>query len=218
MNQAQPLAEQATLSRQAHPWPKISVITPSFNQACFLETCITSILSQEYPNLEYIIIDGGSTDGTVEIIKKYEEQITFWISEPDKGQSDAINKGFRKATGEIVAWLNSDDFYLSGALTAVAEAYRSLPHASFYFGDGWRVDEAGQPKCSYYPDEPIFFNRDALILGVNYILQPATFINRACLNGINYLDPDLHYGMDTDLWIRLSQVAPPLRVPAWLAA
>jgi len=175
-------------------------------------------LSQEYPNLEYIVVDGGSTDESAEIIKKYEKQITVWISELDKGQSDAINKGFRMASGDVVAWLNSDDFYLPGALAAVAEAYVQTPNASFYFGDGWRVDETGQPKCSYYPDDPVFFNREALIFGVNYILQPATFINRAYLVKVNYLDPNLHYGMDTDLWIRLSQLAPPLRVPAWLAA
>src|SRR6266508_3014703 len=108
MNQPEPMVEPLSSSLRTARWPKISVITPSFNQACFLETCITSVLSQEYPNLEYIIIDGGSTDGSVEIIKKYEDQITFWISEPDEGQSDAINKGFRKATGEVVAWLNSD--------------------------------------------------------------------------------------------------------------
>src|SRR5262245_32047801 len=140
MNQAQPLAKQASVSSYADLWPKISIITPSYNQAHFLETCITSVLSQEYSDLEYIIIDGGSTDGSVEIIKKYENQITFWVSEPDEGQSHAINKGFQRATGAIVAWLNSDDFYLPGALTAVAEAHRSAPHASFYFGDGWRVD------------------------------------------------------------------------------
>jgi hypothetical protein len=218
MSQFQARPHQPELSTDRRRWPRISVVTPSYNQACFLEICIASVLSQEYPELEYIVIDGGSTDESVEIIKKYQERIAYWVSEPDNGQSDAINKGFRQATGAVVAWLNSDDFYLPGALTAVAEAYRSAPLASFYFGNGWRVDETGKPKCSYYPDETVRFNRDALIFGINYIMQPATFINRAHLVAANYLDPHLHFGMDTDLWIRLSQLAPPIRISSWLAA
>lgn len=218
MNQTQVKTGEQALRSESQSLPKISVVTPSYNKARFLEDCIISVLSQNYPELEYFIIDGGSTDQSVDIIKKYEKKITFWVSEPDEGQSDAINKGFRMATGEIVAWLNADDFYLPGAFAIVAEAYQNNPEASFYFGDGLRVDEAGQPESGFFPDGLVLFNRAALIFGINYILQPAAFINRSYLVKINYLDPTLHYVMDFDLWMRLSQLAPPVPIPAHLAA
>ena len=107
--------------------PKISIITPSFNQAEFLEQTITSVFSQNYPNLEYIIIDGGSTDRSVEIIKKYADKLTYWVSEPDKGHGDALNKGFNHSTGEIMAWINSDDFYFPWTFSIVSEIFKDLP-------------------------------------------------------------------------------------------
>jgi glycosyltransferase involved in cell wall biosynthesis len=109
--------------------PKISIVTPSFNQGRFIEKTILSVIEQDYPNLEYIIIDGGSTDESVEIIKKYEKHLAYWVSEPDRGQSHAINKGFERATGEIFGWLNSDDWYHPGALKALAEAFAANPEA-----------------------------------------------------------------------------------------
>jgi len=115
-------------------YPKISIITPSFNQGKYLEETIFSVLGQNYPNLEYIIIDGGSTDNSVDIIKKYENQLTYWISEPDNGQSHAINKGFMKATGGILAWLNSDDMYLPGVLDYVAKTI-NIEEPGIYFGE-----------------------------------------------------------------------------------
>ena len=108
-------------------WPKISIVTPSYNQAEYLEQTIRSVLLQRYPNLEYIIMDGGSTDGSVEIIRKYQEWITFWTSEEDQGQTDAIQKGFSRSTGSILAWLNSDDIYFPGALVAMAQAHLLSP-------------------------------------------------------------------------------------------
>jgi glycosyltransferase involved in cell wall biosynthesis len=198
--------------------PKISVVTPSFNKAQFLEQCITSVLDQNYTNLEYFILDGGSTDGSIDIIKKYEEYITFWVSEQDEGQSDAINKGFRRATGEVVAWINADDFFLPDAFGLVAEAYISNPDASFYFGDGLRVDASGQELSTFFPDGRVVFNRTALVFGLNYILQPSAFINRTHLLEIKFLDSGLQYVMDADLWIRLSRVARPMPIPACLAA
>jgi hypothetical protein len=204
--------------RGAETLPKISIVTPSFNQGRFLEECISSVLNQRYPGLEYIVIDGGSTDQSVEIIKKYATQITFWVSESDAGQADAINKGFRIATGDVVAWLNADDFYLPGSLMAVGEAFQQNPTASFYFGDGFRVDEEGRPTAGFFPEEKVLFNQSALIFGLNYILQPAVFINRDALIKVNYLDPRLRYGLDTDLWIRLSQVAAPVPMPIRLAS
>ncbi|HRY21099.1 MAG TPA: glycosyltransferase family 2 protein, partial [Flexilinea sp.] len=116
-------------------FPFVSIVTPSFNQAEFLERTIQSVLSQDYPNLEYIIIDGGSTDGSVEIIRKYENRLAYWVSEKDKGQTNAINKGFNRAKGEIFAWLNSDDIYEPGAIQAAVEALMSDPSLGFVYGD-----------------------------------------------------------------------------------
>jgi glycosyltransferase involved in cell wall biosynthesis len=116
-------------------YPKISIITPSFNQGKFLEETILSIISQKYPSLEFIIIDGGSTDESVEVIKKYGQHITYWISEKDNGQAEAINKGFEKATGEIITWLNSDDLYEKDALLTIGKMFAESPDVDFIFGD-----------------------------------------------------------------------------------
>ncbi|NVO00781.1 MAG: glycosyltransferase, partial [Geobacteraceae bacterium] len=124
--------------------PKITIVTPSYNQGRFLEKTILSVLDQGYPNLEYIVIDGGSTDESVEIIKKYADRLTYWVSEPDRGQSHAINKGFERATGEIFGWLNSDDWYHPGALQAVAEAFAANPDVGAVVGAGEMVDEEGK--------------------------------------------------------------------------
>jgi hypothetical protein len=206
----------ATLSLK--PAPRISLVTPSYNQGRFLEDCIKSVLRQGYSNLEYIIIDGKSTDSSVSVISRYAARLTHWVSEPDGGQADAINKGLRLATGELVTWLNADDFYLPGALRQAAAAYRANPEASFYFGNGWRADEAGRLCSKFCRNGRLRFDRGALIHGLNYILQPATFINRKHLVRANYLNPGLEYGLDSDLWIRLSAISAPEPVPACLAA
>ncbi len=202
----------------ANPLPTITVITPSLNQGRFLEQCIQSVLNQKYPYLQYIIVDGGSTDDSIQIIHKYQAHLSAWVSEPDQGQSDAINKGLRLASGELVAWLNADDFFLPNALAVAAQVYVSHPGASFYFGNGYRVNRQGQIKRPHFRRWPYLFNRDALIFGLNYILQPATFINRRWLEQAGYLTPQLHYGLDTDLWLRLSALAEPQAIPALLAA
>jgi len=198
--------------------PKISIVIPSFNQGRFLEQCIQSILDQDYPNLEFFVFDGGSTDESLEIIQRFAQHIKYWVSGKDKGQSDAINQGFRKATGDLVTWLNSDDYFLPNSFFTVAESYKHDPFCSFYFGNGFRVDEQGQTKARYYPIDSILFNRQALLYGLNYILQPATFINRPILEQVGFLDENLHYCMDTDLWLRLSAHTPPMAVKGFLAA
>ncbi len=198
--------------------PRISVVTPSFNQAEFLEECIRSVLDQNYPDLEYLILDGGSTDGSVDLIKKYAPRLTYWVSERDHGQADAINKGFRRATGSIVAWLNADDIYLPGTLDHVARAVLSNPNASFYFGNGWRMSEDGTRRTPYFQEGQLRYLPELMIHGLNYILQPSTFIQRHHLEQIGYLDAQLKYGLDTDLWLRLAQVAPPQPLLEYLSA
>jgi len=198
--------------------PKISVVTPSLNQGRFLEGCITSVIKQDYPDFEYIIIDGGSTDNSFDIITKYKRHLAYFVSESDNGQSSAVNKGFKEAKGALVAWLNSDDYYLPGAFRKVAEAYGRNPEASFYFGNGLRVDLKGTKKSRFFESGTVNFNPDGLLYCLNYILQPATFINAAYLKKIDFLDEDLNYGMDTDLWLRLSKEKMPVFVPDTLAA
>jgi len=139
------------LRDQLENYPKISIVTPNYNQGKFLERCIDSILSQEYPNLEYIIMDGESTDSSVEIIKQYEKNLKCWASEKDKGQADAINKGLRYVTGEIFNWLNSDDYLEPGALFRCAEAYWRSPHAAGWVGGCRRVDPNGKILNTIYP-------------------------------------------------------------------
>ena len=176
-----------------------------------------SVLEQDYARFEYILIDGGSSDNSVEIIRKYAEQLTYWTSEKDHGQSHAINKGFKRARGDLVAWINADDYYYPGAFQAMAEAYSQQRDAAFYWGNGAIVDEVGTVIGQHYPKESLVFDRTALIEGLNYILQPATFINRHVLDSVGLLDEQLHFGMDTDLWIRLSGKAEPMRVEATVA-
>lgn len=176
---------------------KISIITPSYNQGHFIEQTIDSILSQGYENLEYIIMDGGSTDNTVEVIKKYEKHITHWESVKDKGQSDAINKGFKMVTGDIINWLNSDDYYEPGALHHVAEAF-SNPKTNVFCG---RSKVFGIPK-PYISNGTDIYNSLEKTIGWARIDQPETFFRKSVIDSIGLLDPQLHYCMDKELWLR----------------
>lgn len=191
--------------------PKISIITPSYNQGHYIEETIQSILSQGYPNLEYIIIDGGSNDSTVEVIKKYQDQITYWVSEKDKGQSDAINKGIKMATGDIVAWLNSDDVYTPGTLQAVANAFIANPTAGIVYGDVESFFPDGRTDVWVNRFEPAdFFSRVS-------IHQPAVFWKRELHATFGYIDESFYYLMDYDLWARIFFNTPSIRVEKTLA-
>lgn len=179
--------------------PKISIITPSLNQVNFLEQTITSVLSQNYPNLEYIIIDGGSTDQSVEIIKKYKKHLAYWVSKPDRGQSDAINKGLRKATGEVINWINSDDYYEKGALTAIADAFRDK-EVNAVCGKGKIVRQDGE-LVRYSRGTDVYNDNLAKTIGWARIDQPETFFRRQVLKKTGLLNPNLHYVMDKAWWI-----------------
>jgi glycosyltransferase involved in cell wall biosynthesis len=185
--------------------PKISIVTPSFNQALFLEKTICSVLDQGYPNLEYIIIDGGSTDGSQEIIRRYEARLTYWVSERDLGQTDAINKGFDRATGEIYAWLNSDDTYQPGALEEAAEFMRLNPAIGMVYGSAMYIDEEDRP-IARYPAR----NTDlrGLRRGVNTISQQAMFFRSTLWRMVRPLDSTFYYAMDYDLWVRIASLSP----------
>ncbi len=152
--------------------PLITVVTPSYNHERFIEATIQSVLTQDYAPIEYIVMDGGSTDGTLDILRKYEDRLT-WVSERDKGQGDAINKGFRRATGDIWCWLNSDDLFTPGALKTVAEFFQSHPDASFVYGDAEAITLDGTPAGIRTHIRPTDF--DFLLNGGDPIVQPAAF-------------------------------------------
>jgi glycosyltransferase involved in cell wall biosynthesis len=184
-------------------WPRISIVTPSYNQAQFLEKTILSVLNQDYPNLEYIIIDGGSTDGSVDIIQKYEDRLTHWVSESDEGQSHAINKGFTYANGQIYGWLNADDYLLPGALWAVAEAYQRAPKAGGWFGSCQRVKSNGELLMVRHPNR-----LDLAGLAdkeKNWIMQPACFFSAEAWRLCGPLDESLYYAMDFDFWLKIAK-------------
>jgi glycosyltransferase involved in cell wall biosynthesis len=178
--------------------PKISIITPSFNQGHYIEQTIISVLEQNYPALEYIIIDGGSTDNTPDIIRKYERYITYWTSEKDEGQSHAINKGVRLATGDVINWLNSDDYYMPGVLEHVG--YRFLnPHISAYCGRS-RIFSEETEYISKGTD--VYKDNLAKTIGWARIDQPETFFRRKVWEDIGLLNQNFHYVMDKEFWIR----------------
>ncbi|MBI3500637.1 MAG: glycosyltransferase [Bacteroidetes bacterium] len=180
---------------------KISIITPSFNQSKYLEETILSVLNQNYPELEYIIIDGGSTDGSIEIIKKYENYFTYWISEKDRGQSEAINKGLEKATGEIITWINSDDKLFEGALFKVADHFLSSPDVGLIYG-GVIFDEKKINNNNFGYDNPCL---ERYLAGIAFP-QPAAFFKRSLLEKVGSLNEKYHYGMDYDLFSRLALI------------
>ena len=198
---------------------KISIITPSFNQASFIERTIQSVLSQNYPDLEYIVMDGGSTDGTVEILQKYEDKI-IWKSEKDNGQSDAINKGLKMATGDIVAYLNSDDTYESGALKKVAEFFQKNPDKKWAYGKCKIINENDQEirkPITFYKNLLLKKFSYAKLLSENFISQPATFWKHEIHSEIGFFDENEHYCMDYEFWLRLGKKYPAGVIDAYLA-
>lgn len=181
--------------------PLVSVITPSYNQGHFIRAAIESVLRQDYDKIEYIVVDGGSTDGTLEILKEYGDRITY-ISEPDHGQSDALNKGFHMAAGEIVAWLNSDDVYEPGCVAKAVKAFEDSPSAALAYGNGYIIDKDGKKIRPFEFDRD--FNLWALTHVWDYIMQPSAFFRADALKKVGYLREDLNWTMDWDLWVKLA--------------
>ena len=184
--------------------PLISIITPSFNQARYLEETIISVLSQNYPNLEYIIIDGGSTDGSVEIIKKYESHLKYWVSEKDKGQSHAINKGFNKANGDILAWINSDDYYLPDAFNTIATASIKFPNSLWFYAGTYWLSNNNQSYVGGIEDPEI-----ASWYLKCLVSQPGVFWRRKIWDQVGSLvDENMHFSFDYDLWLKFAAFQP----------
>ena len=180
-----------------------------------MEDTIRSVLAQGYPNIEYIIVDGASTDGSVDIIKKYAERLAWWVSEPDKGQADAINKGFKKAKGDLVAWLNSDDIYFPDAISQSVNVFHDNPEIGMVFGNAVSLDSDGHP----FHNQTFSDMGLAELMCFNIICQPAVFMRRETLQKIGYLDPDYHFLLDHHLWLRIAEISEVKHIPEiWAGA
>jgi glycosyltransferase involved in cell wall biosynthesis len=195
--------------------PLVSIVTPSYNQDKYIEQTLRSVLEQDYPRIEYLVVDGMSKDSSVEIIKKYADQLTWWVSEKDSGQGEAINKGLSRAQGDIIAWLNSDDYYLPGTLSKVVKVFEENPDVVMVYGDMLAVDEHGQTTNT------LKYNQLSLqdLLCFQIIGQPSVFFRREVLEQTGFIDTTFHFLLDHHLWIRIAQQGKILYVPqVWSAA
>lgn len=195
-------------------WPRISIVTPSFQQARFLPWTIRSVLGQAYSNLEYFVVDGGSTDGSLETIRAYEQKLSWWCSEPDGGQADAINKGFRRASGDIVGWINSDDMLLPGCLLKVSEAFRD-PSTQAICGWGVMMSEAGRVRRRWILGQPTA----SQLRAHSVLFQPSVFWRRSVFEKVGFLDESFSLCMDQDFFARMGEAGViPTLVPKFLSA
>jgi glycosyltransferase involved in cell wall biosynthesis len=193
-------------------FPLVSVITPCFNMGEFLEETIQSVLSQDYPNIEYIVMDGGSTDRTLHILERYKDRLRYQ-SRPDRGTADAVNQGLALSKGAFFAWLSADDTYLPGAVSAAVRALTDNPQAGTVYGEAWWVDESGK-TITRYPTRP--FDRE--LLGEEcFICQPATFMRRGVFEEAGHLDATLRTSFDYELWMRIAKVRPMVKMDRYLA-
>jgi len=189
---------------------RVSIVTPSYQQAPFLEATIRSVLEQDYPDLEYWVMDGGSTDGSLEIIQRYAPRLAGWVSEKDRGQTDAINKGFARAQGEILAWLNSDDTYEPGAVRQAVEYMQSHPEVGLVYGDANFINAQGA-AMGRFPAAQTDYRR--LRQGYVHVPQQAAFFRADLWRKVGPLDPNFYFAMDYDLWVRLARLAPVAYLP-----
>ena len=190
--------------------PLVTIVTPSYNQADYLEETIQSVLRQDYSNIEYFIVDGGSTDNSLAIIEKYADKLGWWVSEADQGQTDAINKGFAHANGEIIAWINSDDTYISGAVLEAVDYLQSHPDVGMVYGDANLIDEDGN-IIGQFPARQTGYKR--LRRGYVHIPQQAAFFRVDLWRKVGPLDTTFYFAMDYDLWVRLAKLAPLVYYP-----
>lgn len=188
----------------------VSIVTPSYNQARYLEETMRSVLEQDYPHIEYIVVDGGSTDGSREIIEKYADRLAWWVSEKDRGQTDAINKGFARARGDVLAWLNSDDTYQPGAVREAVEFLQRNPQVGLVYGDANYIDEHGR-VIGRFPAAQTDYRR--LRQGYVHIPQQAAFFRADLWRRVGPLDDSFYFAMDYDLWVRLAREAPIVYYP-----
>lgn len=196
------------------PTPKISIVTCSYQQGRYLDATMRSVLEQRYADVEYIVIDGNSSDGSREIIERYADRLHYWVSEPDKGQTDALIKGFRHSTGDIQGWLCSDDLLLPGALELVSRFFAENPQVDAAYGDSIWIDSAGR---YLRPKKEIGFNRFAFLFDHNYISQPSMFWRRSLYEKVGGLDTRFNLAMDADLWERFSRHTRIAHIPAYLS-
>jgi glycosyltransferase involved in cell wall biosynthesis len=192
--------------------PLVSIVTPCLNSGQYLEAAVESVLRQDYPNIEYIVMDGGSTDSTVDVLKRYGNQLE-WVSEKDRGTADAINKGFERARGTIFAYLHADDLLLPGAAAAAVEALESSPQAAGVYGDAWWIDENGTRLARY----PVKDFRPRQLESECFICQPASFVRREVFVNLGGLDPRLQLTFDYEFWMRLAHVYQLKRIDRTLA-
>jgi glycosyltransferase involved in cell wall biosynthesis len=179
----------------------VSIVTPSYNQSRFIEATIQSVLFQDYPQIEYLVVDGASTDGTADIIRKYEDRLAWWVSEKDRGQTDAINKGFARAKGEVLAWLNSDDTYEPGAIDAAVNYLQKHLEVGMIYGDCNYINENGE-VIGQFQSRQTSYRR--IRRGYNHIPQQTMFFRAELWKQVGPLDPSFHYAMDYDLWTRIA--------------
>jgi glycosyltransferase involved in cell wall biosynthesis len=182
--------------------PSISLVTCSYQQAKFLDATLQSVITQKYPALEYRVIDGNSTDGSVAILQRHEHELTSWVSEPDDGQTDALIKGFAQSTGEVMGWLCSDDLLLPGALHAVGRYFAAHPNVLAVYGDALWIDEHGN---LLRPKKEIPFNRFIFLYDHNYVPQPSMFWRRSLYDAVGGLNRHFNLAMDGDLWARFAE-------------
>jgi glycosyltransferase involved in cell wall biosynthesis len=203
----------------SNPFPRITIITPTLNQGRYIQETIESVLRQDYPNLEYIIMDGGSTDETPKIVEQYRDRL-IWISEPDHGQAEAINKGIRMATGEIIAFLNSDDYYFPGTLLQVGRIFNENPNVYWLTGNYQIINEKGDyihPFTIKYKNLYRAFSSPHVLRMTNYLIQPSTFWRKLVHNDIGGFDELLRYVFDYDFWLRMMDRYPPYLVDSPLS-